>query len=136
MNTDIYTKLHDAVIGTLEAYQEDLTKHDKNTLSEYPGAEFLHFTRSTGTWLYILDVSAFPPTDDPVPYMFGMSTRRKILSGLVTNIERVCADNKLIHHHKNGKLRTVRPAEAIFIASDFVRRAIKQWDAQRKLQQA
>ena len=136
MKTDIYTKLHDAVIETLEAYQQDLTKHDKNTLSQYPGAEFLHFTRSTGTWLYILDTRAYPDTDEQVPYFFGTSNRRAILSALVSSIERACADNKLIHHHKNGKLRTVIPAEAIFIASDFIRRAKKQWDAQRKLQQA
>jgi hypothetical protein len=126
----LFEQLEQQVIGTLEHYQTDLYIHDKQTIEQFAGKEFLHFTRSTGTWLYILDMSAYPDTDDTIPYLLGRSNRRAILESLEDNVKNTCRDNKLIHHFKNGKLRRITEKEAINNVAEFTRNTLKYWNKQ------
>jgi predicted SprT family Zn-dependent metalloprotease len=48
MTNPIFEQLKTIVLPSLERYQEDLTKHDFNTLQNYKG-KFLYSWRSTGT---------------------------------------------------------------------------------------
>jgi len=130
-----FQQLEKQVVGTLDHYQSDLYEHDKKTLETFKGKEFLHFTRNTGTWLYILDVSAYPDTDDTIPYLFGRSNRRAILESLEANIKNTCRFNKLIHHFKNGKLRRITEDEAVKIVRNFTRNTLNHWRKQTEVVQ-
>ena len=48
MTNPIFEQLKTIVLPSLERYQEDLTKHDFNTLQNYKG-KFLYSWRNTGT---------------------------------------------------------------------------------------
>ena len=56
MNQSIYPILERKVLPKLKGYKEDLTKHDKNTLSVYDGP-FIYGFRDTGTNLLQLPTS-------------------------------------------------------------------------------
>lgn len=126
----IFQQLVDTCLPSIEAHQNDLLVVDREMIDANPGVPFLHWTRSTGTWikhLFPADHEHFPPHGVEVPYLFGRADRvhiaeqvREFAQGLYKN------SNTLITFHFDGKkLHRINDEAAYKIARDYVGRTLE-----------
>lgn len=109
----------------IEAYMDDLTVHDRQALEANPGRPFLHFTRTTGTYLDLLPTAeTLPAKGERVPFLFGTADREKLLSELVNGVKCYVA----LENHKQAllfdgkKFRKLTPEKAVQFAIDHCER--------------
>jgi len=128
----IFQQLVDACLPSIEAYQTDLLTVDREMIEANPGVPFLHWTRSTGTWisfLYPADHPRYPPKGVEIKYLFGLADRehiarqvQELAQGIVKN------SNTLLTFHFDGhKLHRINDEAALKIARDYVRRTLEQF---------
>ena len=131
MNT--YETLQQAVKHHIEAYMDDLTKHDRRWMEANPGVPFLHFTRSCGTHLLPLPgADTYPAKGQRVPYLFATADRNHMLSQVVSFC-RHCADcetTKAIYYFDGKRLIHTSPDAAKETARQYQRRVWAQWKRQ------
>lgn len=59
MSINIYKQLEKIVLPSMVSFKEDLTKHDKETISKNKGTRFLYAYRETGTNIFLLNKKRF-----------------------------------------------------------------------------
>ena len=129
----IYTDLESRALPLMEAYREDLTKHDRNQIERHPETPFLHFTRNHGTHLVHLHPanleSYFPARDVRVPYLFGTADRTHILDQMVKTVEWcvACEGRRLILDFNGRELAETSGPFAIQKIRDYARNIARQW---------
>jgi len=114
------------------AFEDDLLKHDKKCLRDYPPYPYIHITRECGTWMFPLlpyDAAAFPEKGDRVPYLFGTADREHILKQAVECLTgNTIAETALLVNYFDGKeLKTVSLWTAINIAKRHRDAVIRKW---------
>lgn len=134
----IYDELKQRCLPLIEAFHDDLLKHDKAIIEAHePGTPFLHYTRACGTHLFMLiPAASYPRKGEFVRYLFGHADREHILSDLgkvidsfVRDRDRGCEAQKAVHYFdgKRLKLIDVRKAQEICFAYRCGIR--REWDA-------
>lgn len=128
----IYQELEAKSLPIIQAYHNDLVVHDKNTIAEYPGIPFLHFTGDTGTYMVMMlphDHKGWPRESERVPYIFGTADRWHILKGLrdyVQGMKRVNRQDLILHF--NGKtFREIAQSDAEYIIEEYIRSITHSW---------
>lgn len=134
---EIFNQLQAAALPLMEHYQEDLTKHDRRSITEsFPGIPFIHGTRKTGTYIETMlpaDDPRWPRAGERIPYLFGTADREQILRG-----QTACVDNEdrgashTWHHYDGRSLRKITHAEALKIWKAYERRTLATWQQQQE----
>jgi len=133
MEMNTYETLASKVSCHIEAYMDDLTKHDRAWIEAHPGVPFLHFTRSCGTHLLPLPAAeTFPAKGQRVPYLFASADRSHMLSqvGSFCGHCADCSTTKAIYHFDGHRLIHTSPAAAKETARQYQRGIMAQWERQ------
>jgi hypothetical protein len=131
-------ELKAAVMPHLEAYKEDLTVHDRQSLKENPGVPFLHWTRTTGTDLQFLhpaDSDYYPPAGQTARFLFGEADRDHFLNSIAVfaRYNRDKRENgKLVLYLDGSKLRTIDTEKAVRIAESHCCDVRRTWNPVRR----
>ncbi len=132
--TDTYESLKPLSLPLLEAYHDDLQKHDRRWLAENPGVPFLHFTRDWGTHiipLFPANHPSWPARGKRVPYLFGHADREHILDQAAAVLggiqDSYSADIRLTLYFDGKALRTITPDRADRIVRDYTNRVRHAW---------
>lgn len=126
----VYDELLESVSPIVEHYRTDLDI-DRQMIDDNPGMPFLHWTSESGTHLVMLhpaDHEDFPPKGEWVPYLFGTADRYHILNGVKSYAECLKDTHQLVHYFDGKRLRKIDPAQAVKIASDYVKRVEGEWN--------
>jgi len=120
----VYMQIKEQSLPHIEAYHDDLLKHDRTWIRHHPGQEFIHFTRECGTHVCILwPFESYPPAGECVPFLFGQAGRDHILKETMSYVEHyektTVEDPKLILHHKDGKVKAITLAKARQIVTEY-----------------
>lgn len=134
---NIYEQLQKKSLPLLEAYETDLTTHDKNWIEENPGIPFVHYTRKFGTHLISLCPSdTYPPAGTKVKYLFGKADREKLLQDKLAMQEWfesfVRESPKLILHCDGRILQQVSLSKAREIIENYVHIIKSEWKLMAK----
>lgn len=129
---NVYDELVKRCDSLVEAYRDDLLLHDKELIEMYPGRKFLHFTRNTGTFLFLMhpaDDELFPSKGERVPYLFGTATREHMLEDVQKCVKGCCrsSDTLLILYYDGVKLRDVSSDKAFDLWLDYTEGVCRQW---------
>jgi hypothetical protein len=129
---NVYKQLHEMSLPLLEAYETDLTTHDKDWIEVNPGIPFMHYTRATGTHLISFSLAgSYPPPGTRVKYLFGTADREKILQDKLEMQDwfesTVRKPPKLILHCDGRILQQVTISKAREIVEDYVRTIRAEW---------
>lgn len=144
MTTDeVYAELERRSLPLIEAYAEDLTKHDKAMLLESPGVPFLHWTKGNGcgtTMAMLLPTRLLPKNGERVPYLFGTADRDHIAKGpmklaecYVRPFEQEC---KLVLYWDLFKFRVIDAKRAVEIARRYLYDLRDEWDREHRARSA
>jgi hypothetical protein len=133
----VYKQLAAACLPLIEAYRDDLTRHDKASIEKDPELPFLHWTRSCGTTLVHLEPQdPLPKRGQRVPYLFGSADREHIVRQVAKVAELFCRENQpeplTVHWFDGVKLRRISAKRALEVAHEYRRRLFDQWDSERK----
>jgi len=128
----IFEELQAACLPLVEAYRDDLVKHDKESIGNRPGVPFIHVTRASGTHICFMPSAAdYPAPGVYVPYLFGTANRDHVLEQVVTFADywlRPCAEPvKLVHYFDGRRLRKVSLKDAQELLRDYGRRVRDTW---------
>jgi hypothetical protein len=128
-----YTELKAACLPLLEAYHDDLVKHDRQFIEDNPGVPFLHQTRKSGTTMIPLwPAEAYPAKGEYVPFLFGTADREHILQGVTDMAEYVLSPVALktlaLHYYDGSILRSVTGKRFLELAWEHRRRIERQWE--------
>ena len=132
MPKSIYEQLEEACLPLITSYQDDLVKHDKATLAEWPAAHFLHFTRPTGTdleLLYPFNNSTWPAPSAIGSYLLGQATSEHILTSSTIDVvaNEKARSNVTCHYFDGVTLKKITIGEAMEIAKSYVERVEEEW---------
>jgi hypothetical protein len=127
-----YQELEAKSLPLIEAYHNDLIVHDRDTLAEYPGIPFLHFTGDTGTYMIMMlpcDHAGWPEENAKVPYLFGYADRWHILKGLGEYVDGMKRLNRqaLILHFNGKTFREIAQSDAEYIIEEYIRSITHSW---------
>jgi hypothetical protein len=128
----VYDQLYAIASHHLQAYRDDLEKHDRQALEDYPGVPFLHWTRSSGTHItFLRPADDYPAPGVRVPYLFGTADRDHLLNEVVS-IARYFADPinpqaSLVLHYGGKRLQKVSATEALEIARLYREKVKREW---------
>lgn len=128
----IYDQLQDEYLPTLQGYQDDLLKHDKEAIEASPGVPFLHVTRVLGTHILFLKPSKdYPKSGELVRYLFGYVGREHIVEEVGRWADywaSPCnAPARLVHWYDGVRLRKITTDKAIQICRDYRRKIEHEW---------
>ena len=129
----IYLELEEKALPCLEAYHNDLIKHDKAILNQMPGVPFLHFTGTTGTTIVMMPTANspdyYPEKNVRVPYLFGTADRHHILRDAKITVDALerCNRTALILHYNGINLRETSYNKAKEIIESYVKAIEYSW---------
>ena len=133
-SVDVYRELEATVLPSMEAYQTDLTTHDRAAIERNPGVPFLHWTGKSSTVIVFLaeaDDDSFPPAGVKVPYLFGTADREHLADEMVSMADyflKPCNSKPLFVHHFDGeRLRRIDIQKAAEIARQHRRKLEREW---------
>ncbi len=131
MTNSIFAQLAAQCLPFIEAYHDDLLKHDRAAIGEEtaPRTPFLHWTRPTGTHLLqFTPAEEYPPIGVQVPYLFASAGRDHILDQTVV-IARYASTEavRAVHYFDGRALREISASKAIELAEDYRRSVQRQW---------
>ena len=127
----IYEQVFEQASPFIERFRDDLLKHDKNDIEAHPDMSFIHFTGDTGTSIFFLKPSEdYPQRGETVKYLFGYSTRERILAGnnnLIQEMER--HNRNLLHLYYSGKgdVTKINLKKAKEIYQQYTNNLTDQW---------
>ena len=127
---DIHQELVKKTLPLIEAYHDDLLKHDKNQIEAYPDRPFLHFTGDTGTLMVTLyKKEDFPGRNEKVPYLFGYADRDHILKGIMEQVKCVPRINRrdCMLYYNGMTLKPVEYYRAKEITEDYTRKMQREF---------
>ena len=129
----VYEQLEAATLPLIEAYREDLTKHDRSAIEESPDLPFLHWTRSTGTHIVFLQGDdTLPAEGERVKYLFGTADRVHIVRQVVEMARSFTRPNdppsSAVHYFDGRKLHAITAARAVEIAEQYRRSMFESWE--------
>lgn len=130
----VYDELEAACLPLIEAYQDDLLKHDRASIEANPGKPFLHWTRSTGTEIaFLLEKDDLPARGVVVPYLFGTADRRHMARHSLAHAEFHAKESNsperyTVHYYTGKTLRQITAVEAVKIAREHHWKIIRQFD--------
>jgi hypothetical protein len=131
----IYERLEEKVLPLVEDWKADLTEHDRQTIENFPGTPFLHFTGKTGTYLVLLlPEERYPKKGELIPYLFGRADREYLLKEVAIVVEAMRRTNRqLLIIYCDGKdllLKiTQKDAEGIVsIYTEAIQEKWKRWE--------
>lgn len=119
---DIYKELVEKALPFIKAFQDDLLKHDKKQIEDYPDRKFLHFTGDTGTTMLTLYYKEdYPDKNVWVPYLFGHADRHHMLKGITETLKVLpgCNRMKLILYYNGTTLESIAYEQAKQIVSNY-----------------
>jgi len=128
----IFDQLQAACLPHLEAYRDDLVKHDKEIIANRHGVPFVHVTRANGTHICFMPSAAdYPAPGVYVPYLFGTANRDHVLEQVVTFVDywlRPCAETvKAVYWFDGQRLRKIDLEKAQKLLRDYGRRVRDTW---------
>lgn len=133
----IYDELKRLTWPLIEAFEDDLLKHDRQMIEQHePGTPFLHYTRATGTHLFMLiPADEYPRKGEYVPFLFGHADREHLVQsvvdvarGFVRRLETGDTPQKLVLHFDGRKFRQVNERKAHEIARDYAGSVRAAWE--------
>lgn len=130
----VYEQLAAAILPQMEAYQADLTTHDRRQIEDRPALPFLHWARSSGTTLWHMpDVDNLPKRGERVPYLFGTADREHIVKSAVDVAKHEAKEPRFAVHYFDGqRLRRIDQQKALDIAQDYQRRMLRLFREQEQ----
>lgn len=128
----VYKQLEIACLPLIEAYHDDLLKHDREMITDNEGVPFLHYTRSCGTHLFLMHGSDnLPKKGDRIPFLFGTADRYQIAKGVVDCAASCVRDgniHNLVHYFDGTRLKRLDGTkEALDVAEEYFRRLRREW---------
>jgi hypothetical protein len=136
MGKSVYMQVKEKAMPFIEAYHEDLTRHDRRWLKENPETPFLHFTGKTGTYIIGLIAPEKYP-EGRVKYLFGYATKWEILEGeegVAHDMKKRYGRGDLAMHYDGLTLREITYEKASEIAKEYTRQTRQAWGAIREIQ--
>lgn len=128
-----YEQLFKHVQKHVKNFREDLTTHDRNSITKHPGVKFIHITRPCGTALIFLD------DIDLKKYNPGTTTAEAI-EGQKVYFDHYMEDStrKAICFFDGESVKKVNEAKALQIFAGWIRRQKinEQIEAQKQKQSA
>ena len=125
---NLHEQLVEKSLPIITSYHDDLLKHDKNHLDNFPGRPFIHFTGDTGThiitlWLF----EDYPSKFEEVPYIFGTAGRQHILDELTSTVDcmKSCNRMELIMYFDGLELRIISYETAKSKVAEYTRKMKK-----------
>jgi len=121
---EIFEELKEKSLPFIEAYHDDLLKHDGNHIANNPNRRFIHFTGSTGTYLVtFLKFEDYPKPGERVPYLFSVAGRDHILSQIkvVVDCMQDCNRMELIMYFDGQRLKQITYDKAKEITEEYTR---------------
>jgi len=126
----IFEELKEKSLPFIKAYHDDLIKHDRSHLANYPTHKFLHFTGSTGTHIVtFLKYEDYPEPGERVPYLFSVAGRDHILSQIkvVVDCMQDCNRMELIMYFDGKKLKQITYDKAKEITEEYTRQMKREF---------
>jgi len=132
-----YNDLEAAVLPLLEAYEVDLTKHDRKAIEDNAGVPFLHWTRQHGTHIVFMPPSeGYPKEGERIPYLFGTADRWHIIKDVTVLPEHFLKPRNTpaiaVYHFDGQQLRKITVEKAKDIAYAYRYRIQTQWTSERR----
>jgi len=131
MGKSVYMQMKEKSLPFIEAYIDDLIKHDRKFLKENPGVPFLHFTGETGTHLTpFWDVEKYPKKGERVKYLFGMVTREEWVReemSVVPDMEHRYGRSDLALYFNGKCLKEITYHDAAKLAKEYEREMLRRW---------
>ena len=127
----VYKDLEEICLPLIEAYHDDLIKHDLRDILDHPGVPFLHFTGNTGTHLERLDpAETYPAKGKLVPYIFGTADRRHILEQKIAVVDTMKRVNRMdmILYYDTVIIRKISHEKAQEIIRNYARAIRAGWN--------
>lgn len=128
----VYQQVKRRSLPIIEAYHDDLLKHDREWLSKHDGIPFLHYTRACGTHMIpMYPEESLPAKGVRVKYLFGTADRDHIarqvkeMAAYLAGSER--KTQKLVLHFDGKRLSEVTIDEAVKIAGDYYWKLSSRW---------
>jgi hypothetical protein len=119
MNT-AYKQLEDFVLPQMEAYQTDVTEHDKREIESSPGVPFIHVTRdATSTHLFFKPNSVWLERNAPQVYLFGRSTPQEIHADNLSLLQKYFTDADVFHVSNGVTVKPCTYAKAVKTFKEF-----------------
>ena len=127
----IYIQVKEQALPILEAYQNDLLKHDRDSLRKNK-TPFIHITTKTGTYLEFMlpfDSESWPKFGEKVKYLFGYADRYHILDQKGSSIEHCMREQKakLILYYDGFKLHKITLDKALEVMRSYKTKTKNQW---------
>jgi len=131
-----FEELKEKTLPVIKAYHDDLLKHDKRLLEQFPESRFLHFAGEHGTHIvFITKHTEYPPKGKLVRYIFDFADRYKILMDkrpLVGSILKNPMWTSKIHFFDGHRLRRVDAVKAREIMQDYERHILAIWNEENR----
>lgn len=130
----IYEQLHETCLELIKDYQTDLTKHDKEWLTNNPTTKFIHFTRVSGTHMVELhDASWYPAKGEQVKILFGHGDREQVLKNVPAHYRGIIHNfgnqMRAIHYFDGKELREISQDYAKQVIENYVYNIKQIWQA-------
>ena len=128
----VFAQLQSKCIGLIEAFHDDLNKHDKAAIDNRPGVPFVHVTRKHGTHVVFMPAAAdYPAPGVFVPYLFADANREHVLTQVVEFADywlRPRAEPvKAVHYFDGRRLVEISLEKAQQVLREYGRRVRNDW---------
>ena len=123
MNADeLYKAISKKSLPLIEAYHNDLIKHDRASFDRNSTTPFIHFTGSTGTAFVSLHAfEVYPKSTDKLPFLFGEVDRFELLASIMERIKalKTCNRMDLIQYYDGDTVKDITYEEALSIGQAY-----------------
>ena len=123
MNADeLYKAISKKSLPLIEAYHNDLIKHDRASIDRNSTTPFIHFTGSTGTALVSLHAfEVYPKGTDELPFLFGSVDRFELLASVMGHIKalKTCNRMDLIQYYDGNTVEEITYGHALGIGQAY-----------------
>jgi hypothetical protein len=120
---ELIKNLENKMVKIVKSYQSDF-EHDKtfiNDQDEEKPIEFIYQLRESGTQFYNMGKIEKSELNIKVKYLFGYSTKTKILNGYLSCIrESFPEDKENFYHVKNNQIKKIDRKGASLIFSQYI----------------
>ena len=119
---ELYKAISKKSLPLIEAYHNNLIKHDRASIDRDHITPFIHFTGSTGTALVSLHAfEVYPKSTDKLPFLFGEVDRFELLDTIMGYIRALKNHNRmdLIQYYDGDTVKDITYEEALSIGQAY-----------------
>jgi len=119
---ELYKAISKKSLPLIEAYHNDLIKHDRASIDRDHITPFIHFTGSTGTALVSLHAfEVYPKSTDELPFLFGSVDRFELLASIMERIKalKTCNRMNLIQYYDGDSVEEITYGQALSIGQAY-----------------